>query len=74
MNDRVRHELDELNGYVDLGMQRECLALVRKILKGRPIDSETLSLHFSPYSLAHAEFEDFFGAADRLDCRRVCRR
>jgi hypothetical protein len=34
---------------------------------------EELSLHFSPNLLTHAEFEDFFGAADRLSRPRTCR-
>jgi hypothetical protein len=32
---------------------------------------KSFSLHFSPYSLTHVEFEDFFDAAYRLDRQRV---
>jgi YD repeat-containing protein len=39
----------------------------------RGFTSTGISLHFSPNSLTHAEFEDFFDVADRLDRRRACR-
>ncbi len=33
MNERTAHDLNELEGYVELGMQRESLRLARKLLK-----------------------------------------
>ena len=38
---RTSQELDELQGYLELGMERECLRLARKLLKRRTVTPQT---------------------------------
>lgn len=43
MNERTSQELDELQGYVELGMQKESLRLARKLLKQSTVTPQTFT-------------------------------